>query len=707
MRKNKRTQGVQRVPTVLQLEAVECGAACLAMILAHHGRYETLEKLRSLCGVSRDGAKASSLLKVARSFGFEAKGYRKEPEELIDLPMPAVVFWNFNHYIVLEGIRGQFAYVNDPAHGRRKMSLAEFEEGFTGVVLTFQEGPSFTRGGQRSSVLRGLHNRTKGLGLSILFLVLVGCLLVIPGLVMPVFSSVFVDNILVDGLQGWLRPLLLGLGLTAVLRLLLTWLQNYYLLRIETHLSIVQSAKYLWHVLRLPIDFFLHRSAGDIQSRLAINQTIASVLTTDIAQALLGIISIVMFGALMLAYDVELTLISIASAVVMMLVIQSIARQTADTNRALSVDGGKLSGVSIAGLSAIESIKASGSEQSFLERWAGHQARFLNAQQDVARVGLVFGTIPPLVVSLTSAAILVFGGLKVMEGDLTLGELVAFQSLSVSFIAPVRHFVEFANRIHALKGDMERLDDVMRNEVAPSFRDEETEDEKPFHEFSGLVELRNIKFGYNKSGVALIDGFEADVEAGSRVAIVGTSGCGKSTVSKLLVGLYDPWEGEILFDGRPRLDFNRHQFAKNVALVDQDIHLFQGTFRDNLKMWDSSISDEDMIAAARDACIHDVILEHKGGYDGLVCEGGTNMSGGQRQRLEIARALTQNPVVLILDEATSALDSKTRAGDRQQPATPRLHHYLNRAPSFHHSRCGRNHCSGLRDHRRTRVGMMT
>lgn len=658
-----RKGGRRRTPTIMQLDAVECGAASLAMVLAYHGCHETLETLRSMCGVSRDGIKATNILKAARTLGFEAKGFKKEPEDLAALPLPQIVFWNFNHFVVVEGFRGDKVYLNDPALGRRVLPIREFDEGFTGVVLTFKPLPDFVPSGDPNKVTAALRRRARGLERSIVFVVMVGLLLVVPGLVIPVFTGVFVDKILVGTLEGWLRPLLLGMVITALLRVALTWLQQYYLLRMRTQLSISQSSKFFWHVLRLPIDFFTHRSAGDIQNRMALNDKVAGTLTGDVAQVVLGMLTIVFFAALMFAYDTTLTAISIATVVMNLSVVQVIALRTREANQKLSLDSGKLAGVAMSGLAAIETIKASGNENGFFARWAGNQAQLLNAQQNVARVGLIFGTVPTLLTSLNTIVILVVGGLKVMDGQLTLGQLVAFQSLVSSFTGPAQHLVGFANKLNGLKGDMDRLDDIVRNRVAPEFLAEAASDadgkDPVFKRIEGHVELRGVTFGYNRAANKLIDDFNAVIDCGRRVAIVGPSGCGKSTIAKLLIGLHDPWSGEILFDGRPRTAYNRYQIAKAVAVVDQDIHMFAGSIRDNIKMWDYTITDADMIQAAKDACIHQMILERRGGYDSDVSEAARNMSGGQRQRLEIARALALNPMVIVLDEATSALDSRT------------------------------------------------
>ena len=650
-----------RTPTVLQMEAAECGAASLAMVLAHYGRWVPLGELRIECGVSRDGAKASNLLKAARRYGLKGKGFKKEAESLRNLRTPAILFWNFNHFVVLEGFGKKGAYLNDPASGPRIVSEEEIEEAFTGVVLVFEPGPDFRKEGERPSAWAGLRQRLRGSETALAYLVLVSLALVIPGLLIPTFARVFVDQVLLGHLESWLIPLILGMGLTVLLRGGLTWLQGSCLLRFETKLSVSGSSRFLEHVLRLPVQFFAQRYAGDISTRVGLNDRVAQLLSRDLATNVLNALMVVFFAVLMFWYDAALTLVAVGIACLNLVALRYVSRKRVVGNQRLLQERGKLMGTTMAGLMGIESLKASGGESDFFAKWSGHHAKVVNAQQDFAQSTLFLSTVPPLLAALNTPIILGLGGLRVMEGALTIGMLVAFQSLMASFVEPFNKLVELGGSLQDAQGDILRLDDALKYE-ADEPADQEGAAAAPNGakvKLTGEVELRNVTFGYSPMEKPLIKDFSLELKPGDRVALVGGSGSGKSTVAKLVCGLYEPWEGEILFDRVPRRETPHRVLHSSFAFVDQDISLLEDTVKNNLTLWDSTLPEGDIVNAAGDACIHEDVSARPGGYLSQVREGGTNFSGGQRQRIEIARALVVNPSILVLDEATSALDPVT------------------------------------------------
>ncbi len=644
------------------MEATECGAAALASILEYHGTFVPLASLREECGVSRDGSKASNILKAARKYGLDAGGFRREPDEVREMPMPIIVHWNFNHFLVVEGFRGKKVYLNDPASGPSIVTDEEFEHAFTGVVLTFEPTAAFNPTGRRPGLIASLLGRVIGAQAAIVFVVAAGLLLVVPGTVAPIFSMIFVDEVLVGGKEYWLPALLLGMGLTALLRSALTALQRTYLLKLFMKLGVTMSSSFMWHALRLPVSFYLARMPGDLVGRVRANDAVATALSSRLSDVALDAMLVAFYGALMTYLDHWLAVIGLVTAIANLALLRFTSRTRADLGRKVGHGAGKLAGVAAGGLQMIETIKATGSESEFFAQWAGHQAKLANVQQTAARREQWLLMASTGLSHVNSLLVLAVGALRVMEGHLSVGTLVAFQGLMVGFLQPVERLSQVGAAAQDLRGDVERLDDILEQESDPMFapvQSDPREGDTAALRLTGELELRRVTFGYLPFSPPLVEDFDMHIAPGQRVSLVGGTGSGKSTVAKLVSGLYRTWSGEVLFDGRNREGLPRSALTASVAMVDQDIALFEGTVRENITLWDDTIPEIDVVQAAKDACIHEDITKLQGGYDARVTEGGFNFSGGQRQRLEIARALVRQPALIVLDEATSALDSET------------------------------------------------
>lgn len=650
-----------KVPTVLQMESVECGAAALSIILGHFGKFVPLEKLRIACGVSRDGLKATNIIKAAKEYGLESKGYAKSIEKLMQIKTPAIIFWNFNHFLVLEGFTKNKVYLSDPAQGRYTVTHQEFDDSYTGVVLTFETTEKFEKGNEKRGLMASLASRIKYSKQSIFFIILASLFLVIPGLVIPSFLKVFIDKYLVNNFSGFVMPLLLIMAGILIVNSVLVYIQQYFLLKLETKLALATSSKFLWHVFHLPIAFFTQRYSGEIGNRVSLNDKVAKLLSGDLANAALNVIVVIFYALLMFSYDVILTLVGITMAVINIVILQYVSRARKDGNRQLTNETGKLLGTTTSGISMIETLKASGRENDFFTNWIGYLAKVTNAQQELGWLSTRLNTIPPLLTSLTTSAILGIGALRIMDGQMTLGALVAFTYLMNNFINPVNQLVSVGAMLHETESDMGRIDDVMNYEVDNQFREENAvkPESSTQNKLVGYFEMDNVTFGYNPTIPPLIEKFSLKLKPGSRVALVGGSGSGKSTVAKIASGLYDPWDGKVLLDGRSRKEIPRNIITESLSVIDQDVLVFNGTINENIAFWDTLIPEKNIVQSARDAAIHDVIAARNDAYDSKVMEGGANFSGGQRQRLEIARALVSNPSILVMDEATSALDPAT------------------------------------------------
>ncbi len=652
-------RGVAKVPVVMQLEALECGAACLSMVLAYYEKWIPLEQVRSACGVSRDGSKASNILKAARSYGLNARGYRYEPEKLKESGhFPCIIHWNFNHFVVLNGFRGNKVYLNDPDKGTYSITTEQFDRFFTGVCIFFEPGEAFIKEGKPKSTWSFVKKRMAGTRTAFLFVLIITAITSLLGIINPAFSRVFLDRLLTGRNPEWFYPFLTGLSMLTVVTLVVAWIRAIYTLKLNGKLAIVANSSYLWHVLRMPMEFFSQRMAGDIAMRQTLNEGVANALINTFAPLVVQMCMMIFYFITMMRYSLLLTAVGMVSILVDLLMARIISKKRVNVTRVQMRDEGKLVGSTVSGIEMIETIKASGTESGFFEKWAGYQAGLNTQTVKFANINHYLGLIPALVGALTSTAILMLGVYLTMQGQFTVGMILAFQGFWGGFTGPAQSLITAGQTIQEMRTNMERIEDVMEYPTDVNCIGD-LDETAEYDKLSGEVVLHDVTFGYSRLEPPLIEHFDLHVKPGSRVAFVGSSGCGKSTLSKLISGLYRPWEGEILFDGKSISDIHHSIFTSSIAVVDQEIILFEDTIGNNIKMWDNSIEDFEVIMAARDARLHEDIMARDGGYSYKLMEGGKDLSGGQRQRLEIARVLAQDPTIIIMDEATSALDAKT------------------------------------------------
>lgn len=646
------------VPIVMQMEALECGAACLDMILAYYGKWIPLEKVRYDCGVSRDGSNAKNILCAARNYGLEASGYRFEPETLVKSgSFPCIIHWEFNHFVVLCGFQGGYAYINDPGRGILKMPMSEFDEGFTGIVLCFEPGDNFVQSGKKMRTIDYVNIRLKGASKAVIFVLFSTFVAYLFNTLNPAFSRFFMDRLLSGENKELLMPFIVLFSAVAFFNIVSSAVSDIYSLRIDGKLSVLSNSNYVWKVLHLPMNFFSQRLSGDILQRKG--SQISKILVDTVAPLLLNFVMMIFYLVFMLRYSPLLSLIGIASIVLNSFVGRLISRKRVNITRCSLRDSAKLESTTLSGVMMIETIKSSGAEAGFFKKWAGYQAAVNKEKIEYGHINIWLGSIPALINSLAGYMVLILGVALVMRNQFTLGMVLSFQMYLSYFTAPAMGIIGAGQSIEEMRSMMERYEDVMQYPDDELFDAESISDDQEYQKLKGDIHLRNVTFGYSRLANPVIKDFSLDIAEGSKVAIIGASGCGKSTLSKLISGLYKPWSGEITFSDKTIEQIDRNVFTGSVAVVDQDITLFQDTIDQNIKLWDNSIEDFEVILAARDAGIHDEIMERDAGYKGAVAENGNNFSGGQKQRLEIARVLAQDPSIIILDEATSALDAVT------------------------------------------------
>jgi len=655
-----KTKGVARVPIVMQLEQLECGAACLAMVLAYYKKWISLEQLRSDCGVSRDGSKASLILSAARQYGLNAKGYRYEASSLkTKATFPCIVHWNFNHFVVLDGFRGNKVYLNDPAKGQYSVSFETFDDAFTGICLMFEPGENFEPSGKQKSVFKFISKRLSGLTTPLVITLVTSIIASTISLFTLGFNRVFYDRLLSGKNPEWAGNFLLGLFVLYAFQIIVTAFTTIANNRINGKMNIDGNLSYMWKILHLPMKFFSQRSTGDIAARQSGNATISNTIVQTIAPIFINLIMMFVYLFIMINFSPILTAIALTASIINLVLSNAFVLKRIKYARVQTRDEGKLYAATVAGIQMIDTIKASGAEEGYFSRWSGYFAALNASSQKMIKKEQVYSVFPQIVTTLASTAIVGIGVYFTMKGQFTLGCITTFQGFYSYFTTPARALLNTGEKVQSARIAMERIDDVMEYPSDPNVVEILPEKDEIEHKLSGNVEIKDVSFGYSTHGEPIIKNININITPGKRIAFVGPSGCGKSTLAKLMTGLYVPWSGEILFDGKHINEIDHTVFTGSVGIVDQDITLFKDTVKNNIKMWDDSISDETITTAAKDAHIHSDVVSRTEGYQRKLTEGGKDLSGGQRQRIEIARTLAQEPSILIMDEATSALDVQT------------------------------------------------
>ena len=643
-------KNVKKVPVVMQMETVECGAAALSMLLAYHGKWLSIEQLRTDCGVSRDGSNARNIVLAARSHGMDAHGWHADIDDLPALA-PAIIHWNYNHFVVFKGFDRGLAFINDPSMGSMAVSMKDFRRSYTGVAITATPGADFKPQGHQTSILHYVRENIRGVKDAFIFTLVMGLLMSFAGMVYPLFSQIFLDSIITGKNDEWTIPFFFGITCLVVFNFLLALLDNVYGRRFAGSMSIKGNTRFLWHALNLPIEFFAQRYVGDIVQRQSLNEHITTTLVRILAPYAVNVALLVVYVIVMAQYSLLLTIVGISVVALNIYTVAAERELRTNLARALEQSEGRFYGITMSCVDNIESIKAAGAERGFFEFWSGNFARRNN--QEVAFQKRPFW--PFVFGHFANSFILILGAALILEGQFSIGMLMAFQGFMAEFMKPAMGLMEGSTTVLELRSQMERIDDVM---AYPTEQDTAAGNGQSGNvKLGGKIEMRNVTFGYSTSAEPLIRDFSMTLLPGKSVAIVGASGCGKSTIAKLVTGLYNPWSGEILFDDRDSSEVTRGEFVNSVACIDQNVVLFDDTIAENIKMWDHSIEDFTMTMACIDAGIRDDIISRPRGFNTRLVKGGGNFSGGQRQRFEIATALAREPVILILDEATSALDT--------------------------------------------------
>lgn len=643
----------KQTPSFLQVETSECGIVSLAMILGYYDHYVSIESLRVESGLSRDGCDANMIIETARIHGLDAEGYQVDSLDPQSTQFPCLIHWNFNHFLVCEGIEKDRVYINDPANGHRDISLDEFNQSFTGIVIECNPSTSFKKCGERKGSISALKKYLKPVKPLISIIFILGLLSIFPGILMPVLSRVFIDDVLLHHIEHWLYAVMIGLVLVGFLQAVLGFYQAKVMLVLQTRLGVSLNNEFMQKVLSLPLAFFSQRSASEMASRPMMIDRITQLISGPLGLAFVSAFTAFIYFLVMLFYDFVLSFVILAIALSNFSFFLWQTRQFQKLNQIAVKENGQYSGSALQNLQLLPEIKASGAEKYVFSKILGQKIKGLNVEHRIHEKQAIINVLPSWIQYSSTAILLLIGGWRVISGDMTIGVFVAFQGLMQQFLAPFQQVLSLVNELQESQGNIDRLEDVSNHQEKDKVN--WSVPELSPKKLMPKLELKNISFGYDKKR-PLLEDFNLEIKEGQWVALVGASGSGKSSLIKLINRLYQPWSGTIKVGGMDLDSIESECLAETMGYVDQNIILFNDTITNNLSLWDSRQEIDSLMNGAKEAEIHDWIIHRPGGYQYKLAENAKNVSGGEKARLELARVLAKKPNLLLLDEATSALD---------------------------------------------------
>ena len=648
----------KNVPMVLQMENVECGAASLAMIMRYYGKNSlSLEQLRLDCHVSRDGVTAKGIKDASEKYGLKCRVLKADPDNIKTLSMPVIIHWNMSHFVVLTGFWGNNYYLNDPALGRTKVSRDEFNDSFTGIVMSFEKTDKFkAEGKNREKNFTDI--KIRPFIPALILISFLGAIITLMGMIIPYFNSTYIDRMILETDLSGFTTFIFALLSVIFLRFFAAVIKEKATYETERNMNISLSIGFMEKMLALPIFYFMQRTPGELANRQLGSFETAQLVCKNMSPIFFQAVLVIVYCAAAFKYNINIAFIGIAAVLLNVLISYISSEKMVDVSAAGKKNTGLFYGAVASAIDMIETIKSCACEDAVFNRLMGTAALGMQPRISREKIKLYSSAAFETVNFSVSAAILITGISLVLRGELTIGATVGLMGVFSAFLVPIGAFINSVSAIFDLKSIIERTDDTMRYSNENIFL---PADEAQVKKMGGDIEVKNVSFAYGGSTKNAVSNISFKIEKGKSVALTGASGGGKSTAAKLIAGLFTETEGHIYYGDAEKKDIHKKEFYSNIAVVSQSVTLYEGTVFDNIAMWDKSVEYEDVVNACKTACIHKEIASRRGAYYEKTAEGGANFSGGQRQRFEIARALVRKPEILILDEATSALDANTEA----------------------------------------------